>query len=69
MELNRQAGSRFNQREQGGDKVIRNMWKRAVGAAQIRYRNPHQTRYMYASMMLTAGEPPMWVAKQMKHAD
>lgn len=35
----------------------------------IRYRNPYQTRHTYASMMLSAGEPPMWVSKQMGHAD
>lgn len=31
--------------------------------------NPYQTRHTYASMMLSAGEHPMWVAKQMGHAD
>ncbi|TDN62326.1 DUF3596 domain-containing protein [Paraburkholderia sp. BL10I2N1] len=35
----------------------------------IHYRNPYQTRHTYASMMLSAGEPPMWVSKQMGHAD
>jgi integrase len=35
----------------------------------VRYRNPYQTRHTYASMMLTAGEHPMWVAQQMGHAD
>jgi len=37
--------------------------------AGIRYRNPYQTRHTFASMMLTAGESPIWLAKQMGHAD
>ena len=36
--------------------------------ANVRYRNPYQTRHTYASMMLSAGEHPMWVARQMGHA-
>jgi integrase len=35
----------------------------------VRYRNPYQTRHTYASMMLSAGEHPMWVAQQMGHSD
>ncbi|MNP80041.1 hypothetical protein D3C76_1780160 [compost metagenome] len=37
--------------------------------AGVRYRRPYQTRHTYASMMLSAGEHPMWVAKQMGHSD
>lgn len=37
--------------------------------AGVRYRRPYQTRHTYASMMLSAGEHPMWVAKQMGHTD
>jgi integrase len=37
--------------------------------AGVRYRRPYQTRHTYASMMLTAGESPMWVAQQMGHRD
>lgn len=36
--------------------------------ARVRYRRPYQTRNTYASMMQSAGEHPMWVAKQMGHA-
>lgn len=32
-------------------------------------RYPYQTRHTYASMMLSAGENPMWVAQQMGHSD
>lgn len=35
----------------------------------MRYRRPYQTRHTYASMMLSAGEHPMWVAQQMGHSD
>ncbi len=35
----------------------------------MRYRRPYQTRHTYASMMLTAGESPVWVAQQMGHSD
>lgn len=52
-----------------GDKQIRMMWVVAVKKAGVRYRRPYQTRHTYASMMLSAGENPMWVAKQMGHAD
>ncbi|MBC8730030.1 site-specific integrase [Paraburkholderia sp. UCT2] len=45
------------------------VWQTALKHAGIRYRRPYQTRHTYASMMLSAGEHPMWVAKQMGHAD
>ncbi|WP_316867790.1 site-specific integrase [Ralstonia mannitolilytica] len=35
----------------------------------MRYRKPYQTRHTYASMMLSAGEYLMWVARQMGHAN
>lgn len=41
----------------------------AMKKAGVRYRRPYQTRHTYASMMLSAGEHPMWVAKQMGHTD
>ncbi|WP_281718456.1 tyrosine-type recombinase/integrase [Pandoraea apista] len=48
---------------------MRKLWNSALKRAGVRYRNPYQTRHIYASMMLSAGEHPMWVAKQMGHAD
>lgn len=52
-----------------GDGPIRKtMWVPAMKKAGVRYRRPYQTRHTYASMMLSAGEHPMWVAKQMGHA-
>ena len=53
-----------------GDQPIRKtMWAHAVKKAGVRYRRPYQTRHTYASMMLSAGEHPMWVAEQMGHSD
>ena len=62
---NPRAGERWT-----GDRVIREgMWIPALKKAGVRYRKPYQTRHTYASMMLMAGENPMWVAKQMGHTD
>lgn len=44
-------------------------WLPAINAAGVTYRNPYQTRHTYASILLSAGENPMWVAQQMGHAD
>lgn len=53
-----------------GDQPIRKtMWAHAVKKSGVRYRRPYQTRHTYASMMLSAGEHPMWVAGQMGHSD
>lgn len=53
-----------------GDQPIRKtLWTRALLRAGVRYRCPYQTRHTYASMMLSAGEHPMWVAQQMGHKD
>lgn len=53
-----------------GDGPIRKtMWVHALRKSGVRYRRPYQTRHTYASMMLSAGEHPMWVAKQMGHSD
>lgn len=52
-----------------GDDQIWEAWGTTLKRAKVRYRNPYQTRHTYASMMLSAGEHPMWVARQMGHAD
>ena len=53
-----------------GDQPIRHgAWVPAMRKAGVRYRRPYQTRHTYASMMLSAGESPMWVAQQMGHSD
>ncbi|MFP5350776.1 MAG: tyrosine-type recombinase/integrase [Gammaproteobacteria bacterium] len=50
-------------------KQLEKIWGRIVARAQVRYRNPYQTRHTYASTLLTAGEDPTWVSQQMGHAD
>jgi integrase len=52
-----------------GDQQIRDEWVRLPKLAKLRYRRPYQTRHTYASMMLSAGEHPIWVAKQMGHGN
>lgn len=53
----------------GDQPIRRTLWQWALKRAQVRYRYPYQTRHTYASMMLSSGEHPMWVAQQMGHAD
>ncbi|WKU18758.1 tyrosine-type recombinase/integrase [Advenella alkanexedens] len=62
--LNPATGRRWT-----GDSPIRKLWEKTLQAANVRYRRPYQTRHTYASMMLSAGENPMWVAQQMGHHD
>lgn len=49
--------------------IRKTCWTHILKKIGIRYRNPYQTRHTYASMMLSAGENPLWVAKQMGHKD
>ena len=59
---------RTNQRL-SGDQRIRTVWVSILKKAGVRYRRPYQTRHTFASMMLSAGENPLWVASQMGHSD
>lgn len=53
-----------------GDQALRkSLWKPALRKAGVRYRYPYQMRHTFASMMLSAGEPVMWVAAQLGHTD
>lgn len=49
--------------------IRKTCWKYILKHAGVRYRNPYQTRHTYASMLLSAGENPLWVATQMGHRD
>lgn len=60
---------RTNLRWEGDQAIRHTLWIPALRKAGVRYRNPYQTRHTYGSMMLTAGESPMWVAQQMGHSD
>lgn len=57
------------ERWSGDGPIRKTCWQYALKAVGVRYRRPYQTRHTYASMMLSAGESPMWVAAQMGHAD
>lgn len=59
---------RYNQPFDGDQAIRKSFWIPTIRRAKVRYRNPYQTRHTYASMMLSAGEHPMWVAKQMGHS-
>lgn len=60
---------RTNEPWLGDGPIRKTLWIPALKKAGVRYRYPYQTRHTFASMMLSAGENPMWVAKQMGHAD
>ncbi|MES2885577.1 MAG: tyrosine-type recombinase/integrase [Pseudomonadota bacterium] len=47
----------------------RTAWMPAIKAAGVRYRCPYQTRHTYASMLLSAGVDPTYLAQQMGHKD
>jgi len=51
------------------DGLRKYIWKPTLNKLKISYRYPYQCRHTYASMMLSLGKNPMWVAKQMGHAD
>jgi integrase len=52
------------------DQAIRKIvWTPALKRADIKYRNPYQTRHTFAPMLLSRGENPMFVAQQMGHKD
>ncbi|MCG7654452.1 site-specific integrase [Alteromonas sp. Cnat2-8] len=51
------------------DGLRKYVWKPTLEKLNIEYRYPYQCRHTYASMMLSSGKNPMWVAKQMGHAD
>lgn len=59
---------KINDRWQNSERV-RQHWIAALKAAGVRYRKPYQTRHTYASVMVSAGEIPEWVADQMGHQD
>lgn len=60
---------RTGERWTGDQPIRKTLWTYALLRAGVRYRPPYQTRHTYASMMLSAGEHPMWVAQQMGHKD
>lgn len=59
----------FTKKRWANDSKITKRWAVALEKAGVRYRRPYQTRHTYASMMLSSGENPVFVAPQMGHAD
>lgn len=51
------------------DHAVRTAWDRVMRRCKVRYRIPYQTRHTFASMQLSSGENPAWVARQMGHKD
>ena len=49
------------------EEAIRKRFVAILKKAGVRYRNPYQTRHTFASNLLAAGFPELWVAKQMGH--
>lgn len=48
---------------------LHKQWIGILIRAGVRYRNPYQTRHTFASTLLSTGENPMYVAKQLGHTD
>lgn len=53
----------------GNDKSIRVRWHKACEAAKVRYRPPRHLRHTYATWMLMSREDPLWVSREMGHAN
>lgn len=51
------------------DGLRKYVWMPTLKRIGVNYRYPYQCRHTFASMMLTAGRNPMWVASQMGHSD
>ena len=45
-----------------------NKWKIALEAANVRFRRAYNTRHTYASIGLSAGADPQWLANQLGHS-
>jgi len=44
-------------------------WQPALKQSKVRYLKPYACRHTYTSTMLTNGENPLWVARQLGHKD
>jgi integrase len=49
--------------------IRKSAWTGTLKKAGVRYRNPYQTRHSFASIVLSSGEDPTWLARQMGHKD
>ena len=46
---------------------LRRVWKPLLAYLNLKYRKPYQTRHTAATLWLSAGENPNWIARQMGH--
>ena len=61
---------KFNGKCYSGVSQLRRFeWNRTFKKSGVRRRTPKQTRHTFASRMLSAGEPLLWVSKYMGHSD
>lgn len=61
---------KFNGKCYSGVSQLRRFeWDKTFKASGVRRRPPKQTRHTFASRMLDAGEPLLWVSKYLGHAD
>ena len=49
------------------DNLRHRVWYPTLQAAQLRKRTMYQTRHTFASLMLSYGEDPLWVARMLGH--
>lgn len=47
---------------------LRRVWKPLLAYLNLKYRKPYQTRHTAATLWLSAGENPNWIARQMGHS-
>ena len=58
---------RYEQPWKNDQAIRKTAWYPALKKAKVRKRTAYQTRHTYASQLVTAGEPIMWVSKQLGH--
>lgn len=51
------------------NQITRRVWIHALKRAGVLHRGIYQSRHTYASIMLSGGENPAWIAKQMGHVN
>lgn len=59
----------FTKKMWANESKICSRFTKAAERAGVRYRRPYNCRHTYASVMLSSGENPLYVAEQMGHAD
>ena len=50
-----------------GSNALQYVWKKVLKKENIKYRNAHQIRHTFASLMLSNGEDLLWVSQMLGH--